>query len=484
MEASIVFLGIIVLFGAGALFKATNFFEKGGTRLFSEPQQDTPSSEPEPPEEQREEERGPSPTLDRRHGVRICRNCLTECAINVEYCSECGKKLTRPKGMQITEKQTKWFKRFNWIQNPFTFDVLPALFTGYKEEAQTVMEKLSLRSGHILVTGDVGTGKTTFLRWLELNLPDSFHPLYIFRPPEKFSELIDLIAYTIEPQRGIKPGEYTLYNIDKLLKRLNKTFVLLLDEAHEFDVRIKKPLKTLGDIEGVHLVLAGLPEIVGRLKKESPPLYDRIVANVELTRLNPEYTKDLIVKRIENAGGWGNDPFTEDAISKIHKLSGGNPRSIIKTCDKAVTEAIDKGILSIDKSVIDSLLSIDQRPKREPQPEKPPEKPSGKPTEKSPKKPAGKPPEKKEEEPQKEEIKKDTAPLDNAVKERLTKLDTMHKKYNDSGDADGVREVVNIVKSSLSDTIDKLDDTSIPGEEKERLHKLEKTFTDWLTEHE
>jgi len=172
------------------------------------------------------------------------------------------------------------------------------------------------------------------------NLKRDNHAIYIARPPLVFDDMIRLIVADLRPGFLNRHKKYSLYEIEGLIKKSKKPVVLMLDEAHEFTAEIEQQMRSLGDIQGVNYVLGGLPETRDKIKKDSPPFFDRIVLESYIDHLNREETKDLIKKRIEDAGGKGIAPFTEDAIDNVFKMSKGRPRMILKVCDWVVTDAI------------------------------------------------------------------------------------------------------------------------------------------------
>lgn len=245
---------------------------------------------------------------------------------------------------EISADQGLWNQKLGWRSNPFTLDVHPELLTGYEKEVKEVLGKINSHSGHILVAGPLGIGKTTILRWLAAKLPpDKYHPIYIPRPPIEFNQLVAHIFQSLGYTFDQAQKESNLYNLGQLREKLNKYLVLLLDEAHEFTVEIERPLRTLGDIDGISLVMAGLPETVDKLKNEIQPLYERLVLKISLDHLEFADLKELIKVRIESVGGKGVRPFTAAALATIFRLSKGNPRKAIKLGDNAVSRAIEQG---------------------------------------------------------------------------------------------------------------------------------------------
>lgn len=281
--------------------------------------------------------------------VGHCFSCGRKIPPNADTCPECGAWTGSKLRREISKEQKLWFQKNGWRKNPFTLDIHPELFTGYRNEVKQILEKLAAKSGHILVTGPLGVGKTTLLRWLSNYLRLEAYPIYIPRPPQSIVQVIKAVYDKL----GVNSTDYDIYNLDVLRKKIGKSLILLLDEAHEFSVEFERPLRTLGDLDEVKLVMAGLPETTEKFKNEIQPLYERIVLNVFLERLSFEDLKGLIVIRIENAGGKGIHPFTATALEKIYELSKGIPRVAIKLCDAAVTNAIGVGEDKITPEIVE-----------------------------------------------------------------------------------------------------------------------------------
>lgn len=270
--------------------------------------------------------------------MQVCPDCKYKNPENAEFCQICGIRLKVISG--ITAGQKKWFKKVGWKRNPFTLDVIPSLFIGYAGQVAAIMGKASTHSGHILVYGDKGVGKTTLLRWLADNLKSENHAIYVARPPIKFDDLLNLVVAELKGGGFGRKKQYSLYEIEGLVKKQKKPVIILLDEAHEFTAEIEQQMRSLGDIQGLNFILAGLPETREKIKKDSPPFFDRIVLESYIDHLNLEETNEMIKKRIEDVGGQGVKPFTSEAIQNIYKMSKGRPRMILKVCDWVMTDAI------------------------------------------------------------------------------------------------------------------------------------------------
>ncbi len=282
-----------------------------------------------------------------------CFICGTKLDLGVEYCPNCGTDIGLRLMRTVSEEHKKWLRKMGWKANPFTLDIHPELFVGHRKDGKEILGKIQSKSGHILITGAIGTGKTTFLRWLTIHLGRESMAIFIPRPPQDFKSLIKYIIEKVYPKTTGFDDKFDIYNFNQLRQKINKDVILLLDEAHEYSVDIERPLRTLGDLDRVFLIAAGLPETMEKLKKEYQPLYDRMVLKIEFKNLSFEETQDLIRARIKSVNGTDFRPFNVAAIDKVYELSQGNPRSTIKICDKAVAKAIDHDLNHISPELIE-----------------------------------------------------------------------------------------------------------------------------------
>ncbi|HVN67196.1 MAG TPA: AAA family ATPase [Candidatus Sulfotelmatobacter sp.] len=290
----------------------------------------------------------------RRRRTRLCFSCGAEISLNIDQCPNCGAWIGAKMQMEISRAQRDWYRKSGWKSNPFTLDIHPELFTGFRDEVKQILEKVASESGHILITAPLGAGKTTLLRWLTNQLVIDSLAVYIPRPPQDFSQLVKLIIEKMGvPQKEVVG--YDIYHLQELRKRIGKPLIILMDEAHEFTLEIEKPLRTLGDLDDVKLIMAGLPETVEKFQNEIRPLFERLVLNIYLKPIDYGTFKELIKTRIEHFGGAGTSPFTADALEAIYVISGGIPRRVIKACDWAVTRAIGTGEDRINAHLLEDL---------------------------------------------------------------------------------------------------------------------------------
>ncbi|GEM_PF-1212257 len=281
--------------------------------------------------------------------AHMCPECGKKNPSRAEFCIYCG---TRMKVTLLTGKQAEWFAKFNWKKNPFSLSVIPDTFSGHKAEIAMIMQKINSKAGHVLIVGGLGTGKSTLLRYIETNLQDPFNPIYIMRPPEQNGDAINLIASTLAGKTN-RTHKYSLMDLQALCeKHKDKVLIILVDEAHECNEDFEQFLRSLGDFQNVYLVFAGISQTREKFKRDMPALFDRIVDTIWLGSLNQEEVKELIQKRIIDAGGAGITPFTGAAIYEIYSLSSGIPRGVLKICDWIITEAVEKNYTMIDKDQV------------------------------------------------------------------------------------------------------------------------------------
>ncbi|MEM5792860.1 MAG: AAA family ATPase [Candidatus Aenigmatarchaeota archaeon] len=218
-----------------------------------------------------------------------------------------------------------------------------------------------------ILLGHTGSGKTTLMNWLndKINKDQNFISYYIPKPPKTNEDLV-LLFKTIFRYNlidSIMFGELNIQNLQKfLIKRtIKKKTVILFDESHEASLEVLEWLRTLNDmVPNLIIVFAALPSFEKKVEAELPTLWMRFTTKIYLESLNKIETESLIRKRIEDAGGNGFKPFTEEAIRRIFEISGGFPREIIKICDRLINEAAQRNITSINLDFVNEYFSSKQ----------------------------------------------------------------------------------------------------------------------------
>jgi general secretion pathway protein A len=212
--------------------------------------------------------------------------------------------------------------------------------------------------GFILLTGEVGTGKTTLCRCLLEQIPMDVETAFVLNPKVSAIELLQTISDEFGFAGG---GSQSLKSLTDALNlyllkehRAGKRAVLIIDEAQNLSREVLEQLRLLTNLETnerklLQIILLGQPELGETLNKRSLRQFSqRITARYHLEALKSNETRDYIAHRLKVAGGDSN-LFDTKASHRIHQLTGGVPRLINLICDRSMlgTYAEDKKIVSL-----------------------------------------------------------------------------------------------------------------------------------------
>ncbi len=262
----------------------------------------------------------------------------------------------------------EWFNNQGWKENPFSLKIYPDLFVGYEDQTKALLNHIKEHHKIALVSGSTGSGKTTLLRWLEKNGQNGSKVLYVSKLSDSPEGIVNVFLDAL-PLGLIERLLRRRPNISNLSKYANKKLgngelVMLIDEFHETPKDVLEWIRVLADqVQGMHLVIAGLPVLEQKLKSELETFDQRITTRARLTALSEAETKELIKRRIELVGGRGIEPFSDDVAKTIYERTGGFPREVLKMCDKLVNSALSKNLMKIDSKVLEDFKEL---PKTEP----------------------------------------------------------------------------------------------------------------------
>jgi len=217
--------------------------------------------------------------------------------------------------------------------------------------------------GFVLLTGEVGTGKTTICRGLLEQIPEGCDVAYIFNPKLTVEELLSTICaeFGIKcPKRNVSVKMY----VDRINEHLLETHaqggraVLIIDEAQNLSADVLEQMRLLTNLETderklLQIILLGQPEL-GQLLG-SPVLRQvsqRIIARYHLSPLNKDEVAAYIQHRLEVAGAQ-RPLFPQALMGRIYRLSGGVPRVINLLCDRALLGAFVQGKERVDAKILD-----------------------------------------------------------------------------------------------------------------------------------
>lgn len=242
-----------------------------------------------------------------------------------------------------------YFEYFGLTENPFSIAPNPDylfLSDRHKEAQAHLNFGLGETGGFVLLTGEVGTGKTTVLRNLLRQLGDDSQVAMILNPSLSERELLASICDELEIDYDQQQDSLKLYS-DAIKQRLmdnhqaGKHTLLLIDEAQHLGVQALEQLRLLTNLETdtqklLRVVLVGQPELQQMLKQSMlRQLAQRITARYHLLPLTLAETRQYIRYRLKVAG-CQRKLFSDKSCKRIFQLSGGIPRLINLLCDRAL----------------------------------------------------------------------------------------------------------------------------------------------------
>ncbi len=234
---------------------------------------------------------------------------------------------------------------YGFRETPFAITPDPG-FLFLSRTHQSVIEKLlygiNNRSGFVLLTGEVGTGKTTICRTILDRLEGKAETVYIINPSLSGVEILAAILDDL----GVASSDGATKK--DLMDRLNafllgadrlKPVVIIIDDAQTMPMEALEDLRLLSNLETdkeklLQMVLVGQPELLTTISKpELRQLRQRVAISCTLDYLKREEVSGYIERRMFVAGNKGQVRFTIASVDRIFKASAGTPRLINRICD-------------------------------------------------------------------------------------------------------------------------------------------------------
>lgn len=253
---------------------------------------------------------------------------------------------------------------FGFSDAPFSIAPDPRylyLSEQHREALAHLLYGIGDHGGFVVLTGEVGTGKTTVCRCLLQQLPQHIDVAFIVNPKLNSLELLQTICDELAV--AVPDGEPTSKQLIDALNAFllatharGRNTILIIDEAQNLDPEVLEQLRLLTNLETndrklLQLILLGQPELNTLLAQPSlRQLAQRITARYHLRPLSREEVDRYIEHRLAIAGCRGN-LFAPSAIARIYRYSQGIPRLINLLCDRALL-----GVYSLNGNLVDSAM--------------------------------------------------------------------------------------------------------------------------------
>jgi general secretion pathway protein A len=238
---------------------------------------------------------------------------------------------------------------FGFRERPFDLTPNPrylVLTESHREALSNLVYGIASRKGITLLVGEAGSGKTTVIRTALEKQSNLVHCVHVHNPTLSRAEFVEMLAnrFSLSPEAA-RSKTTMLLELEALLRERHEageTTVLIIDEAQSLPLDLLEEIRLLANIETndeklISVIIAGQPEIVDRLNKESlRQLKQRIALRCQLRPLTLAETAAYIAGRIRAAGGVDARVFTREAVALIHERAQGLPRTINVIADNAL----------------------------------------------------------------------------------------------------------------------------------------------------
>lgn len=251
---------------------------------------------------------------------------------------------------------------------PFQLTPDPAFFFAskwHKRAMSYLQYGLSQAEGFIVITGDIGTGKTTIANSLLADIEDDIFAAQIVTPKLNPDELVKMVAAKFELDVAGKTKADILKDLEVFLFDLSKQgkrALLLVDEAQNLPLETIEELRMLSNYQqaGKPLLqsfLLGQEELQPILRAPNMEQFrQRIVASCHLAPLTEDEMKSYIEYRMHQAGWNGTSLFSDEAFSSIYKFTRGVPRKINTLMDRVLLYGFLEELESLDEASVTAVI--------------------------------------------------------------------------------------------------------------------------------
>jgi general secretion pathway protein A len=241
---------------------------------------------------------------------------------------------------------------FGFSESPFSLSPDPSFFyrsEQHEEALANLVYGVQSRKGFIVLTGEVGTGKTTMLECLRDYLEAQFIEFaFLFNSRINSDQFFEMIAYDLNLDCERTSKTDVLFALNQLLVEQaqdGRTVVLIVDEAHNLEWEVLEEIRLLGNLENrngklLQIILSGQPELDRKLDAPNlRQLKQRVVLRCNLQPFSLRNAVEYIESRLEKAGMTEQSIFSEELMAELHIRAQGIPRVINAICDNLLLTA-------------------------------------------------------------------------------------------------------------------------------------------------
>jgi general secretion pathway protein A len=262
-----------------------------------------------------------------------------------------------------------YFEYFEFKEPPFNLTPNSRFFfegNKHREALNSLFYAINQRKGFIVITGEIGSGKTTVSRALINKLDKNTEVALITNTHLNSKDLLLTLLEDLEVE--FQPGIYKA----KLLSRLNDylltqahrghNVVLIIDEAQNLKPAVLEEVRMLSNLETeteklIQIVLIGQPELKQKLGlSRLEQLRQRVAIYFHLSPLTFEEMQEYIVYRLKIASQSNREYFSKEALQLVYQFSKGVPRLINQICDFALLTGYVEGLKIIDERIMQEVI--------------------------------------------------------------------------------------------------------------------------------
>jgi type II secretory pathway predicted ATPase ExeA len=255
---------------------------------------------------------------------------------------------------------------FGLSQPPFNITPDPSFLyrsASHREGLAQLSYGIRARKGFVVLTGEVGTGKTTLIHALLNDLNGSAHTALIFNTIIRPADLLRTVCEEfglIDPKRSLQEIHDYLVSLNEFLLesyRKGENCALIIDESQNLSAEVLESIRLLSNFETskdklLQILLVGQPELGARLNSpELRQLKQRVMLRHHLRALSIQECCEYVSNRLKVAGG-DRSIFTPTALESVYSYSGGIPRVVNVLCDNALLTGYALGRKEIDAGII------------------------------------------------------------------------------------------------------------------------------------